>query len=166
MRGMNLRQPDRATGARVVVLAAAALFVVDLFLGWHQLSVNVVGVVGVEGTTSGWSDWGAAAGAAALAIVAWEIAAARSERVSPLAVAGITALLSGVVLAGTLQEFFAGDARVEVAGIVIAEAGERLWPAWVGLALALALVSAAALRVVVAFREASEAGRAPTLDAT
>ena len=155
---------DRALAARMVIIGTAALLVTDLFFDWRELSVRVAGVVGYAGASSGWGDGGSVAGAAAIAIIVWELVAHRSGRFSPLTIAGTSGLLSLVVLAGIAQEFFAGDVRVETAATVFVRTGDRLWAAWAGLALAVALVGAAAVRLLaVARAETGAHGRATSV---
>src|SRR5512133_61252 len=49
------------------------LLLVDLFLGWHHVSVSIAGnLVDVHTDSSGWSGWGAVAGVLLILLLVWE----------------------------------------------------------------------------------------------
>ena len=58
--------------------------------------------------------------------------------------AAVLALLASFF---TFLEFFTGEARVEVAGVVSTQVGEAEWPAYLGATLAAVLAIAAAVRL-------------------
>jgi len=159
---VELERIDRQSAARAVAVGAALLLVVDLFLDWRRVSVEVAGFARVAGETTGWSAWGKLAGAAAIALVAWELLAPRSDRFSPLTIAGVSGLLSLVVLVGTVQVLFATDVSLDLAGVVLVQTGERLWAAWAGLGLAVVLVASSAARLAATARAARDAEGSPS----
>jgi hypothetical protein len=125
-----------------VIVGAATLFVVDLFLGWQRVEMQMAGAIGVHSTTSGWSGWGALAGICALALVVLVLAGRQTPAILALAV--------GVLLFTTV-EVLAGNAHVGVsASMMRMQVDTTLWPAWVGLALAGTTAAAAAVPYLVA----------------
>jgi hypothetical protein len=142
------RNQMKRTAQLVALIGSIALLVV-LSLGWHSAEVHVVGVVDAEGTVVGWSGWGLLSGvfAAVVAIVAFADLRARDAagvRRFALAVLPPVGMLVGAVLA-----VFSGDADVNVVGVTSVEADTVLWPAWLGLALAVVTSVAALLPVVL-----------------
>jgi hypothetical protein len=134
--------------ARPVIAVAAALFVVDLFLGWQRVAVHMP-AIDVRSTASGWSGWGALAGLCAIVLLALAIA----DRSSPATVAlGLGALVF------TAIDVLTGHENVDVgASMMRVHVDTTLWPAWVGLALAGVMAVAAAVPYL-----AVPGGRAPT----
>jgi hypothetical protein len=126
-----------AAAARPLGLASAfALFFV-LFLDWRDVSVVTPGVF-VDAGSSAWSGWGAVAGILAVAFV-----------VSDLRGHAVGAPVTGLAVAGfTIVEFFTGSVETDVAGVVSVDTSSRLWPAYVGLGLALVLGAACAVRLL------------------
>src|SRR5512132_3870285 len=107
--------------ARPVMAVAATLFVVDLFLGWQRVAVQMP-AIDVRSTASGWGGWGALVG-----------------RTTPATVA-----LGLGVLVFTALQVLAGHANVDVgASMMRVHVDTTLWPAWVGLALAGVMAAAA-----------------------
>jgi hypothetical protein len=122
--------------ARPVIAVAATLFVVDLFLGWQRVAVQMP-AIDVRSTASGWGGWGAFAGLCALALLALAIVG----RTTPATVA-----LGLGVLVFTALEVLTGHASVDVgASMMRVHVDTTLWPAWVGLALAGTMAAAAAV---------------------
>ena len=122
--------------ARLVIAVTAALFVVDLFLGWQRVAVRMP-AIDVRSTASGWSGWGTVAGLCALALLVLAIAGRRSPATPAL---GLGALLF------TAIEVLAGHAHVDVgASMMRVQVDTTLWPAWVGLALAGVMAAATAI---------------------
>ena len=112
--------------ARPVIAVAATLFVVDLFLGWQRVAVQMP-AIDVRSTASGWGGWGALAGLCALVLLTLAIVG----RTTPATVA-----LGLGVLVLTALEVLAGHANVDVgASMMRVHVDTTLWPAWVGLAL-------------------------------
>jgi hypothetical protein len=134
--------------ARPVIAVTAALFVVDLFLGWQRVAVQMP-AIDVRSTASGWGGWGAFAGLCALALLALAIVG----RTTPATVA-----LGLGVLVFTALEVLTGHASVDVgASMMRVHVDTTLWPAWVGLALAGTMAAAAAVPYL-----AVPGGRTPT----
>jgi hypothetical protein len=128
---------DRTARANRVILGAAALFLLDLFLPWQRVEMRMPAAIDIRDTASGWSGWGALAGVCAIALLVVVIAV----RETP----AIPALALGVLLCTTL-EVLAGNAHVTVnAAMMRTQVDTTLWPAWVGLALAGATAAAAAV---------------------
>jgi hypothetical protein len=120
--------------ARPVIAVAATLFVVDLFLGWQRVAVQMP-AIDVRSTASGWGGWGALAGLCALVLLTLAIVG----RTTPATVA-----LGLGVLVLTALEVLAGHANVDVgASMMRVHVDTTLWPAWVGLALAGVMAAAA-----------------------
>jgi hypothetical protein len=142
--------------AEPALLGLTFLFLVVLFLDWHRASVEVSGAGDAEAASSGWSGWGLLAGVCALAILVLEFDRVVRKRSHEGQVLVDLALAVGVAV-GTVAAIFTGDASV-TAGAAGEEISSTLWPAWVGLVLAAAMVVAA---VVAALPEAkAEAPRA------
>jgi hypothetical protein len=134
--------------ARPVIAVAAALFVVDLFLGWQRVAVSMPGI-DVRSTASGWGGWGALAGLCALVLLTLAIVG----RSSPATLAlGLGALVF------TALEVLTGRATVDLgASMMRVHVDTTLWPAWVGLALAGLMAAAAVVPYL-----AVPGGRTPT----
>jgi hypothetical protein len=134
--------------ARPVIAIAAALFVVDLFLGWQRVAVSMPGI-DVRSTASGWGGWGALAGLCALVLLTLAIVG----RSSPATLAlGLGALVF------TALEVLTGRATVDLgASMMRVHVDTTLWPAWVGLALAGLMAAAAVVPYL-----AVPGGRTPT----
>jgi hypothetical protein len=132
-----MKLSNLAAAARPLTLASAfALFFV-LFLDWREISVVTPGVF-VDAGSSAWSGWGAVAGILAVAFV-----------VSDLRGHAVGAPITGLAVAGfTIVEFFTGSVETDVAGVVSVDTSSRLWPAYVGLGLALVLGAACAVRLL------------------
>lgn len=142
--------------AEPALLGLALLFLVVLFFDWHRASVEVSGAADAEAGSSGWSGWGLLAGICALAIVGLEFDRVVRKR-SHEGQALIDLALAVGVAGATVAAVFTGDTSV-TAGAAGEEVSSTLWPAWVGLALAAAMVVAA---VVAALPETkAEAPRA------
>jgi hypothetical protein len=127
-----------ARGATVVAAGAAALFLAVLALDWQRTTVKVTGAVDVEAASSGFAGWGWIAAVFAALVLGIAVRDLGRERrtaaAHPLAVG---ALALGLIVTATFAAL-SGDAQVDVAGVVAVDATETLWPAWVGLGLAIA----------------------------
>jgi hypothetical protein len=134
-----MRLFDLAASARAVaVVSALALFVV-LFLDWREVSVHAPGVA-VDAASSAWAGWGAVAG---ILLVAFLVSVLRGHVVG--------AFVTGLVAAGlTVVEFFTGSVETDVAGVVSVDTSTELWPAYVGLGLAIVLGAACAVGLAAA----------------
>jgi hypothetical protein len=139
-----------------VLLGSAIVFLVVLFLDWHRTSVVVAGEGEAEAGSSGWSGWGLLAGICALALIGLELDRVLRKRSHEGQALVDLALAASLALA-TVAAVFTGEASVD-AGAAGVEVGSRLWPAWVGLALA-AVTLVAALAAILPQGEA-EAPRA------
>jgi hypothetical protein len=149
---MNARTMKQT--ASWVLVAAAVLFVVVLFLPWHRTTVDVAGVTHVQAEQMGLSGWGWLAGVAATVLLVLNLNRDR-RGIKPDATFGIADLVLGVVVvAATVAVVFPGS-EVQV-GVVGVEASTTLWPAWLGLALAVVTAFSAAL---VAVPEAWQPGK-------
>ena len=123
--------------ARPVITVTATLFIVDLFLGWQRVAMQMSTVIDVRNTTSGWSGWGALAGLCAIVLLVLVVAGRQSPATAAL---GLAALLF------TAIEVLAGNAHVDVgASMMRVQVDTTLWPAWVGLALAGLMAASAAV---------------------
>lgn len=118
-----------------VLLFAALLFLVVLFLDWHRTSVVIVGEGDAQTGSSGWSGWGLLAGFFALAIVALELDRVLRKRTHESQAFVDLILAVGLFLA-TGAAVFTGDTSV-------GGGAGTLWPAWVGLGLAALMLVAA-----------------------
>jgi hypothetical protein len=134
--------------AGLVAAVASGLLVADLFLGWQRASVEIAGVVQTEASSMGWGGWGSFVGLFALLIfiVALRDLGGNETTAHHLATVGI---LPFGLLASTLLAVFTGDASVNVADTVSVEVDTTLWPAWVGLLLAVVASIAAFVPVAL-----------------
>ena len=120
--------------ARPVIAVAAMLFVVDLFLGWQRVAVQMP-AIDVRSTASGWGGWGALAGLCALVLLTLAIVGRTTQA---------TVALGLGVLVFTALEVLTGHANVDIgASMMRVHVDTTLWPAWVGLALAGVMAAAA-----------------------
>ena len=128
-------------GAALAAVGLAVLLLVDLFLGWHEVDVDVAGVVQTHATASGWGTYGVIAGVLAIALVLLELDTLRLgvEEVGRRTL-GAVALALGIFLATTM-EALTGDVSVSVSAVGV-EVQSTTWPAYLGIALSLALVAA------------------------
>jgi hypothetical protein len=118
-----------------VLLVAALLFLVVLFLDWHRTSVVILAEGDAETGSSGWSGWGLLAGFFALAIVGLELDRVVRRRTHEGQAFVDLILAVGLALA-TVAAVFTGDTSV-------GNGAGTLWPAWVGLGLAAVMLVAA-----------------------
>ena len=118
-----------------VLLVAALLFLVVLFLDWHRTSVVILAEGDAETGSSGWSGWGLLAGFFALAIVGLELDRVVRRRTHEGQAFVDLILAVGLALA-TVAAVFTGDTSV-------GNGAGTLWPAWVGLGLAAVMLLAA-----------------------
>ena len=151
--------PGTLKQASTCVLVGSALaFLVVLSLHWHRTMVDVAGVTHVRADQMGWNGGGSLAGLAAIVLVTLNVRRARRS-IDPDATFGITDLvLAVVILSATVAAVFGGSAEVQV-GIVGVDTTTILWPAWLGLALAIVTAVSAA---IVALPEAWQPGKHPT----
>ncbi|HSL65557.1 MAG TPA: hypothetical protein VK874_12960 [Gaiellaceae bacterium] len=138
-------------GAAFAALGLALLLLVDLFLGWQEVRVDVAGVVRTTETASGWGPYGLVAGALAIALVLVELETLRHAAEDPgRRELGAVALALGIFVAVTVQAL-TGDVSVTVAAIGV-EVESTQWPAIAGIALSLALVAATLVPLVGSVR--------------
>lgn len=143
-----MKLSDLAWGARPTAIASALALFVVLFLDWREVSVQTP-AVSVDAGTSAWAGWGAVAGVLLVAYLVAELRFATSPLVP------VAALLAAGF---TVVEFFTGSASTSVAGVVAVDVGAELWPAYVGLALAIMLAAATAVRWLAATRRLAPPG--------
>jgi hypothetical protein len=132
---------------RPLMLATGLALFAVLFLEWRDASIETA-TVDVHAGTSGWAGWGIVAGALLVTYVVLELATARPVLVPSTAL--LAAAFTGVA-------FFTGSAQVSVAGVVAVDTEARLWPAYVGLSLAVLLGAGGIVRLVAAARALVEA---------
>ena len=132
--------------AWAVSAVASLLLVVDLFLDWQKVTVDVAGTVLVNATNSGWNGWGFAVGAFAilLSAVAWSYAVRPRTVEDHLYAVG---MLPAVLLVTTVLAVFGGGADVDVGQVVGVQVDTDLWPTWAGLGLGV-IASAAAITAI------------------
>ncbi len=118
---------------RAATLAVGVLLFVDLFLDWSTTNV-LMGGLAVHTGGSGWQGFGIVAGVAVVAFVLLEAL----DLVRPAVVSPLLALVTLGFTVGAFAD--AGRASVAMPMIDVTVNG-RQWPAWVGLALAIALAA-------------------------
>lgn len=153
---MNVRSLKGAS--TLVLLGSTLLFLVVLFLDWHRTTVDVAGVVHVQAESMGWSGWGFLAGVAAIALVGLGLNRMRRGKEPTAELGLVDLLLAVVIISATVAAVFGGTADVQMPAVGV-EAGVILWPAWLGLALAVVIAVSSA---IVALPEAWQPGRRPT----
>lgn len=127
--------------ARPIVAIAALALLVDLFFAWRNAPVKTQWLDD-SGGASALSGWGGLAGALLVLCLLFQFATSRRARV-------ISASLATAAAAVVFLEFFTGSANPSSSiGEVTVSAEAILWPAYLGLVLAVALVVAAVSRVV------------------
>ncbi len=135
---------DLSTATKVL-LGAAVLMFIDLFLSWQKECVDTP-IGDVCGSRSGWAGWGVAIGLLTIALIAWEVinllGLARNITL-PVAAGIISAALAAGILLFTIIKFLADNES-------------RSWPMWVGLLLALAIAVGGWLK----YKETEEAAPA------
>jgi hypothetical protein len=119
------------TTATKVLLAAGLLLLIDLFLSWQKVCVDLGAFGGPSacGTRSGWHGVGIIVGLLVIALIAWEglqIAKVTASWTLPVGANLISAGLAAAVLVFTIIKFLADNEA-------------RSWPSWVGLLLAIAV---------------------------
>jgi hypothetical protein len=134
-----------ARSARVLVIVAGVALLADLFLDWFRTSISAV-VVTLSSGSSGLHGWGIAAALLVIGLVAWEAGAPESVR-KPWA----SLVLATGVLVSTIALFTTGSATIN-AGVVSVSANDTLWPAYVGLVLAVLVAAGAVVEAVDAWR--------------
>jgi hypothetical protein len=126
--------------ARPIVVIAALALLVDLFFTWREAPVKTQWLDD-SGGASALGGWGAAAAALLVLFLVGQVATTRRARL----VSGALAVAAAGV---TFAEFFTGSANpVSSIGVVTASTEATLWPAYLGLVLAVVLVVAAVSRV-------------------
>jgi hypothetical protein len=127
--------------ARPIVVLAALALLVDLFFTWREAPVKTQWLDDTGGA-SALGGWGAVAAALLALFLIGQFATSRRARV----ISGAIAVAAAGV---TFAEFFTGSANPASAiGVVTASTEATLWPAYLGLVLAVVLVAAAVSRVV------------------
>jgi hypothetical protein len=133
-----------------VILAGAGIFLCDLFLDWHRVSVLAGGgAVDVRASSSGWTGWGGVAGVLAIALVLWQGREAAAAAAPTVLNSLVTAGLAVGTLGCALDEAVGGSATVSATPVTLVQVGARLWPAWVGVGLAAAVALAALAQMLV-----------------
>jgi hypothetical protein len=130
--------------ARPLVLSAAFVLFVDLFLDWRAAFVTTPEVT-VSAGRSGLAGWGIVAGVLLAALIVWELRlrVRGSEELRDAATATVLALGAAGF---AVVSFFTGSANVDVGGVVVVNTEELEWAAYLGLALAGVLAVAALVR--------------------
>jgi hypothetical protein len=127
--------------ARPIVAIAAFALLVDLALTWREAPVKTQWLDSAGGA-SALSGWGALAGVLLLMCLIAQFATSRRARV-------VTGALAVGAAGLTFVEFFTGSANpASSIGVVTASTETVLWPAYLGLVLAVVLVAAAVSRIV------------------
>lgn len=127
--------------ARPIVVLAALALLVDLFLTWRESPVRTQWLDD-SGGASALGGWGAFAAALLVLFLIVQFASSRRARV-------ISGALAVAAAAVTFGEFFTGSANpASSIGVVTVSTEAVLWPAYLGLVLAVVLVVAAVSRVV------------------
>lgn len=144
---MDTRTFQRWAGFAAV--AAGLLFLVDLFLGWERVSVRVGTMVDIDATASGFRGWGIAAAVFDVALLA--LVARHGIGSPPRRPRALIASALGLVIFTSLA-VYAVDADVNFqTSYVGLEANTTLWPAWIGLVLAIVAAAAALAPLVLEF---------------
>jgi hypothetical protein len=126
----------RASTAAKIILAAAILLLIDLFLPWQGVDLGEFGeAFGVSGNVSGFNGLGILVAILCIAVIAWEIMLMAGVNInmgttSPVL---ISAILAGVTAAFTIIAFLTKLSAIK-------------WGAFLGLILALALAYGAYMR--------------------
>lgn len=152
-------------GASAVVFVGLLALIVDLSLGWVDVSVYSPGLfdtpltLDMQVTGSGWAGWGVVGGILAVALVFWH---ARSLKRRPASVgaASVTVALAAGVAGFTIWQALTGDADVVDAEGTLFVTVTRLWPAEAAIGLAAAVAAAAAARLAIAAARARAVERA------
>jgi hypothetical protein len=141
--------------AQLLATAGALAFLVVLSFDWYEVSVEIGNALSVNEAASGWSSsWGLIAGGLAILLI---LAHRLPVRVRPdLAV--LTAACAFVVSAGLAA--FTGGADVDVAQTVAVQVETTLWPAWIGVGLAVAVGLAELVALLPTGRREPRAGTA------
>jgi membrane associated rhomboid family serine protease len=127
--------------ARPIVVLAALALLVDLFFTWREAPVKTEWLNDNGGATA-LGGWGAIAAALLALFLMGQFATTRRARV-------ISGVLAVAAAGFTFAEFFTGSANPASAiGVVTVSTEATLWPAYLGLVLAVVLVAAAVSRVV------------------
>jgi hypothetical protein len=128
--------------ARPIVAIASFALLVDLFFTWREAPVKTQWLDDSGGVSALNSGWGALAGVLLVLCLLAQFATSRRARV-------ISASLAVGAAVATVAAFFTGSANpVSSTGVVTTSVEAILWPAYLGLVLAVVLVVAAVSRVV------------------
>jgi len=136
------------TWARRAVLPLAVLLFADLCLDWHSASVAVAGALQVHAHASSLAGWGLLAAIVTGALIVWEVLRAIGSSLTDGRPEVLSATLAFAALVFTAIEFFSSSTSIEVAGMMDVNTGTRLWPAYVGVALAVGLAVCAAVQLL------------------
>jgi hypothetical protein len=129
----------------VLLIGFAAAMVADLFLDWrHGASLDAFGIAGSHSQSTGLAGWGSAVAALLIALLVIEAVDLATERWT-MRLVDVEALLAVGVLVATVGASIGGAVGVSSRGLVQVTLDRAdVWPAYVGLALAV-LVAAVAL---------------------
>ena len=142
-------------GASAVIFAGLLALVVDMFLGWVEVTVYSPGLGGtsltldMQVTGSGWAGWGIVGGILAVVLLLWH---ARSPTRRPVSVgtAAVTVVLAAATAGLTMWQALTGEADVVSTDGTLLITVTRLWPAEAAIGLTAAVAAAAMTRLVVA----------------
>ena len=144
---------DRAASTTIFVGAIA--LIVDMFLGWVNVTVYSAGAVDtsltfdMQVTGSGWAGWGIVGGILAVVLVFWHAWSLR-RRAPSLGAAAITAALAAATATFTIWQALTGETDVVSADGTVFVTVTRLWPAEAAIVLSAAVAAAALTRLVTA----------------
>jgi hypothetical protein len=144
--------------AAAVAAGAGVLLLADLSLGWHDVNVAAGGVVDISTTSSGWSGIGLVAGLLTIAMLVYMARPMRHEGAVDVAQAALTAVLGLGAAAFTIVAALTGSASISVP-VTAVEVGNTLWPAYVGIVLAVVVAGAAAAAFALVARGATKPSR-------
>jgi len=117
-----------------LMLAGAALLLVDTFLPWQSVSFEALGISVSESWTAWHGFWGVLLGLLTVALLAWLVLRLVGREISlPVSDALVGAALAGLILLSTLLKVLTDDAVA--------------WGAWLGLVLAVVIAVGAWLQV-------------------
>ena len=142
-------------GASVVIFAGVLGLIIDMFLGWVNVTVYSAGLFGtpltvdMQVTGSGWAGWGIVGGILAIVLVCWHVWSLRTQRVS-VGAAAVTVAMAAATATFTIWQALTGEVDVVSAEGTLFVTVTRLWPAEAAIGLTAAVAVAATTRLVIA----------------